>query len=540
MEQSDTRGLHGQNQIGASLSAQGEKTFKGFNPRTSEWLEPPFHQAASREIDAACALAGDASPKLRQMSGEAVAAFLDTIAEELLALGDQWIERASAESGLDRQRLTGERTRTVNQARLFAELVKEGSWVDARIDRALPDRKPAPRPDLRRMLVAIGPVAVFGASNFPLAFSVAGGDTISALAARNPVVVKAHPAHPGTSEVAAEAIRRATAKRGLPEGAFSMVHGIDPEISLALVRHPAIRAIAFTGSLRAGRALFDAAAERPEPIPMFAEMGSVNPVFLLPGALEENSDEITRGLANSINLGVGQFCTCPGLVVGRKGSAFERFAANLRSNFDQASPATMLHPGILKGYREGVERARSVPGVTARASALQADPTQTAATPVLLETDAVTWLDHRELSEEIFGPASILIHSASPEELLRIARALPGGLTASVFGNRRDLDEHRELVAMLETKAGRLLFNGYPTGVEVTHAMQHGGPYPATTDSRFTSVGTAAILRFARPVCYQNFPESFLPPELRDENPLGIWRMIDGHVTKDSVGRAPR
>lgn len=535
MEESGALRLHGKNQVGATRSAQGDKTFRAFNPKASEWLEPAFYQASLQEIDAALALAVEASAALRQLPRETIAAFLETIAEELIALGDSLIERAAIETGLGQQRLASERSRTANQIRLFAALVKEGSWVDARIDRALPDRKPSPRPDLRRMLVPIGPVAVFGASNFPLAFSVAGGDTISALAARNPVVVKAHPAHPGTSELVAGAIAQAVRRSGLPNGTFSMLHGIDPDVSLALVRHPATRAVAFTGSLRAGRAIFDAAAQRPDPISVFAEMGSINPVFVLPGALEDNTDRIAEGLAASINLGVGQFCTCPGLVAGKKGVAFREFAAKLGALFDRAAPATMLHPGILEGYTRGVERARNISGVSARASALVNEQVQTAGRPVLLETDAATWLANPVLSEEIFGPASILVHSESAEELLKIARALPGSLTASVFGSSRDLDDHRELISILETKAGRLIFNGYPTGVEVTHAMHHGGPYPATTDPKFTSVGTAAILRFARPVCYQNFPGSSLPPELQDENTLGIWRMIDGRLTKDSL-----
>ncbi len=528
--------MSGKNFTGFTLSARGSKTFRGFNPATGEWLEPAFHQATSEEIDAALALASRAAPALRAMSREATAAFLRVIGEELETVGEEWIERAAEETGLGPARLAGERTRTINQIRLFAALVKEGSWVDARIDPALPDRKPIPRPDLRRMLVSLGPVAVFGASNFPLAFSVAGGDTASALAARNPVVVKAHPAHPGTSEIAAEAIKRAVQKSRLPEGTFSMLHGIDPEISLAVVRHPAIKAVAFTGSLKAGRAIFDAASQRPEPIPVFAEMGSINPVFVLPGAARERRDEIASGLAGSINLGVGQFCTCPGLIVGKEDEAFKQFAEKLAALFGQAAPATMLHPGILKGYGEAVKRAQKVKGITAHPSMLPADPARTAATPVLFETDAAAWLSNAELAEEIFGPASILVHAEHDETLLQIARTLPGSLTASVFGDVSDLSAHRELIAVLEAKAGRLIFNGYPTGLEVSHAVHHGGPYPATTDPRFTSVGTAAILRFARPICYQNFPEKVLPPELQNENTLGIWRTIDGELTKRNAG----
>jgi 2,5-dioxopentanoate dehydrogenase len=535
MEAKAARALHGENFLGAALSAQSGKTFRGFNPATGEWLEPAFHQADLEEIDAALTLASEAAPALRAMSREAVAAFLEDIEKELEEVGEPWIQRAAEETGLGPARLASERTRTISQIRLFAAVAKEGSWVDARIDPALPDRKPQPRPDLRRMLMPLGPVAVFGASNFPLAFSVAGGDTASAFAARNPVVVKAHPAHPGTSEIAAGAIARAVQKTGLPQGTFSMVHGIDPEVSLAVVQHPATQAVAFTGSLKAGRALFDAASQRAEPIPVFAEMGSINPVFILPGAVAGKRDEIARGLAASINLGVGQFCTCPGLIVGKQDAAFKQFAETLADLFSQAAPATMLHPGILKGYSEAVSRAQTLKGLTAHPSKLPPDPARTAATPILFEADGATWLSNAELAEEIFGPASILVHADHDEALLNIARALPGSLTASVFGDDADLAHHRGLLAVLEAKAGRLIFNGYPTGLEVTHAVHHGGPYPATTDPRFTSVGTAAILRFARPICYQNFPQEALPAELRNQNTLGIWRTIDGELTRQDV-----
>lgn len=535
MEPAKTQQLDGNNLVGKSLSARGEKTFRGFNPATAEWLEPAFHQATTAEIDAAMALATQASAVLRQTPRDSIAAFLEAIATELLAVGDALIERAALETGLGLGRLTGERTRTVNQIHMFAELVREGSWVDARIDPALPDRKPAPRPDLRRMLVPVGPVVVFAASNFPLAFSVAGGDTISALASRNPVVVKAHPSHPGTSEIAASAIARAVQKAKLPDGTFSMLHAVDPEVSLALVRHPAAAAVAFTGSLRAGRAIFDAAARRPEPIPVYAEMGSINPVFVLPGAVAERSDEIAKGLAASINLGSGQFCTCPGLIVGKDTPAFQMLADRMAALFTQAAPATMLNPGILKGYIAGVDRIKNVEGVRVHPSTLPADPKRTTSSPVLFEMDSATWINDPNFSEEVFGPASIIVRAAHDEELRNVAEALPGSLTISILGNARDLEDHRDLVDYLATKAGRLIFNGYPTGVEVTHAMHHGGPYPATTDSKFTSVGTAAILRFARPICYQNFPENSLPAELRNENGLGIWRMINGQLTKENA-----
>ncbi len=365
--------FHGKNFIGSQLSALGQKTFRAFDPKAGKQLDTPFHQATDEEIDRALNLASDAAPALREMSADKIADFLDAIAREIDALGDALIDQVMIESGLARDRLTGERGRTTNQLRMFASLVREGSYVDARIDLPLPDRKPLPRPDLRRMLIPIGPVAVFGASNFPLAFSVAGGDTASALAARNPVVVKGHPAHPGTSELIAGAIVRAIQSSGLPEGTFSLLNAVDPDVSLAIVRHPATKAVAFTGSERAGRAIFDAATQRPEPIPAYAEMGSANPVFVLAGALQERGEAIAQGLANSINLGTGQFCTCPGLVIGIDNSVFQSFNQQLSTAFERAIPGTMLHPGILHGYQQSLSRVGAVQGTASSKCAQVAD-----------------------------------------------------------------------------------------------------------------------------------------------------------------------
>lgn len=526
--------FHGKNFVGAQLSAEGGKTFFGVDPRTGKQLNTAFHQASAPEIDRALELAGAAFTTLRQCSADQIGGLLDAIASEIEALGDDLIAQASAESGLGRERLTGERGRTVNQLRMFAAVVREGSFVDARIDGALPDRKPLPRPDIRRMLVPIGPVVVFGASNFPLAFSVAGGDTASALASKNPVVVKGHPAHPGTSELVAGAIQRAVAVAGMPEGTFSLLNAIDPDVSLALVRHPLAKAVAFTGSERAGRAIFDAGAQRPEPIPVYAEMGSTNPVFLLPGALRERRDAIADGLTASINLGVGQFCTCPGLIFGAETDDFRAFRTGLVDRFQRAAPGTMLHAGILKSYNEAIGRVAGLQGIRSSRCAT-ANESKTEAAPVVFDTDAATWLANDALTHEVFGPSAIVVGASSEDELIRIANALPGTLTATVHGTEGDLKQYRRLIAVLETKAGRLLFNGYPTGVEVSPAMHHGGPYPATTDAKFTSVGTAAILRFLRPVCYQNFPNHALPIELQDANPRGIWRLVNGQLTKQAI-----
>jgi 2,5-dioxopentanoate dehydrogenase len=527
--------LHGKNIIGQELSSLGEKTFRAFAPRESTPLEPLFFEATQHEIDRALGLAAAAAAQLRNLPPDAVADFLLTIREEIAALGDPLIERAARETALDPDRLKGERDRTLNQIRLFADLVKEGSWVDARIDTALPDRKPLPRPDIRRMLQPIGPVAVFGASNFPLAFSVAGGDTVSAFAARNPVIVKAHPAHPGTSELVGAAIAKAVKAKAFPDGTFSMLHGLSPQPSLALAAHPDTRAVAFTGSQRAGRALFDAGARRPDPVPVFAEMGSVNPVFVLPQSLEQNTKAIGDGLLRSVTLGVGQFCTCPGLVFGIAGNALQQLREQLAKSFEAAPPATMLNPGIRNGYQEKFKTMSALAGVASHASSHSASAGRTEALPGVFITDSRTWLDNPQLHEEIFGPATILIECPSEAELLHVANSLEGTLTATIHGTPEELARHSELAGILARKAGRLIFNGYPTGVEVGHAMHHGGPYPATTDERFTSVGTAAIYRFARPICYQGFPEHLLPPELQDANPRHIWRLLNGHLTQDPV-----
>lgn len=527
--------LHGRNFIGMQLSSSGPKTFFGFDPRRGKQLDTPFHEATEEEIDRSLKLAAKAFVVLRESTAQVIAGFLERIAVELEQLGDLLIDQAASESGLARERLTGERGRTLNQLRMFATLVQDGSFVDARIDPALPDRKPLPRPDLRRMLIPIGPVAVFGASNFPLAFSVAGGDTASAFAARNPVVVKGHPAHPGTSELVAGAVIRAVRAAGLPEGTFSLVNAVDPAMSLALVRHPLAKAVAFTGSLRAGRAIFDAATQRPDPIPAYVEMGSTNPVFLLPGVIQERTDALVEGLTTSVNLGAGQFCTCPGLVFAVKDNAFAPFKEKLADAFRQVAPATMVHPGVLKGYEEAISRVGKVNGVGENRAQRSADPQKTEATPVLFETDSATWLANGALAHEVFGPSTILVHGESEDELLQIVESLPASLTATVHGTLEDLRKYRKLIAVLETKSGRLIFNGYPTGVEVSHAMHHGGPYPATADPKFTSVGTAAIHRFLRPICYQDFPDEVLPLELQRENPRKIWRLIDGRLTRDSA-----
>ena len=493
-----------------------------------------FEEASAAHIDRALAEAEGASHPYRHMPVAQRAAFLDRIAEEIEHLGDL-VDIANRETALPTERLAGERGRTTGQLRLFASLVREGSWVDASIDRALPERRPVPKPDIRRMLIPIGPVAVFGASNFPLAFSVAGGDTASALAAGCPVVVKAHPAHPATSELVARAVIRAGKAAGAPPGVFSLLHSTRHDVATALVQHRHTRAVGFTGSLRAGRALFDAAARRPDPIPVYAEMGSVNPVFLLPGALAERAEAIADGLAASVTLGVGQFCTNPGVVIAVGGEPFDRFKRRLEERIRESSPGTMLYPAILESYETGVRRLGAVEGMTTVRSSAAGTWSGACALATVFETTAQTFARHRELGEELFGPSTLVVRCTSGDEMKAVARGLEGQLTATVHGTAADLTAHAWLLSLLEDKAGRLLVNGFPTGVEVCASMQHGGPYPATTDSRSTSVGTAAILRFARPIAYQNFPQGALPPELQDGNPRGIWRRVDGEMTRDAL-----
>lgn len=522
--------LEGKNFIAGSQTATGSAQFRAIGPATGQELDPPFHEANEAQADQALQAAHDAFRDYRRRPAADRARFLRGIATQIESLGDDLIERANRETALGVERLRGERGRTTAQLRMFADVIEEGSWVDARIDHAIPDRKPLPKPDVRRMRIPIGPVVVFGASNFPLAFSVAGGDTASALAAGCPVVVKAHPAHPGTSELVAVAIIAAAEKTGMPPGVFSLLHGRSPELSLALVRHPLTAAVGFTGSLKAGRALFNAAAARPNPIPVFAEMGSVNPVFLLPGALAERGEQIAQGLKQSVTLGVGQFCTKPGIVVGIEHDATRRFIASTSELMKTASPGAMLHAGIHTAYLEGVKQTSSIPGVHV-ASAAQA-PSGQQVIPTLFVTDGNTFLAHERLGEELFGPSAVFVTASSRAQMMQIAQELEGHLTATIHGTPDDLREFADLVDVLQQKVGRLIFNGFPTGVEVCPSMQHGGPYPATTDARTTSVGSAAIERFVRPICFQNFPQQALPPALRDDNPHKIWRLVDGQFSK--------
>lgn len=523
--------LTGKNRIGSSFSGEGWSVFRAINPATGAELDPDFQEATRAEIDRAVRHTEKAFDEYRKKSGEEKARFLESIADEVGDLGEGLLRRCAAETGLPEGRLASELGRTVHQLKLFARLIREGSWVDARIDAADPERKPLARPDIRSMQRPLGPVGIFGSSNFPLAFSVAGGDTASALAAGCSVVFKAHPAHPGTCELVGGAIRRSIEKCGMPEGTFSMVHGRSTEVGLALVEHPSITAVGFTGSFRGGKALFDAANRRSVPIPVYAEMGSTNPVFILPQILRERTEMLARELSASVTQGVGQFCTNPGLVFLQHSKEGEEFKEALSKFISAVEPGVMLTREIQKSYQAGIEKLRGVVGVS-MVTEERKRVFGNQGVGHVLQTGVDSFLREKIVEEEVFGPSTIAVTANTREELLQAAGALHGHLTATIHGTEKDLAAYADLAALLEQKVGRLIVNGYPTGVEVCDSMVHGGPFPATTDSRTTSVGTAAITRFTRPVCYQNVPAQLLPAELRDENPLGIWRLVNGERTR--------
>jgi NADP-dependent aldehyde dehydrogenase len=517
--------LTGNMLIGQQAISGNREAIHGIDPATDLPLEPAYHGGSGDHVEQACALAWSALDSYRATSLDARAEFLETIASEIEALGDELIDRAVAESGLPRPRIQGERGRTCQQLRTFARTVRAGEWLDVRVDSALPERQPLPRPDLRQRQVPLGPVAVFGASNFPLAFSVAGGDTASALAAGCPVIVKAHGAHPGTSELVGQAVARAVKLCGLPEGVFSLLYGSGREVGIALVSDPRIKAVGFTGSRSGGMALCKAAQARPEPIPVYAEMSSINPVLLFPAALESRTEALAQGFVASLTQGAGQFCTNPGLVIARQGPALERFI-NAAADHLRRSPAqTMLTPGIFNAYEAGVGSLAEHAQIVAT-GARGETPNQCQAH--LFVTQASDFLADPALQAEMFGAASLIVQCADDGQIRQVLEHLEGQLTATLHLDDADVESARALLPTLERKAGRLLVNGWPTGVEVCDAMVHGGPFPATSDARSTSVGTAAILRFLRPVCYQDFPDALLPAALKHGNPLQLRRLLDG------------
>ena len=504
--------------------------FRSVAAATGQPDGPVFAVHGASDVDAACAAAADAFKVYRATDRGARARFLETIAEEILAIGDALIEAAMAESGLPRARLEGERGRTVGQLRMFADVLRKGAFQQLRIDPALPDRLPLPRPDIRLRMIAVGPVAVFGASNFPLAFSTAGGDTASALAAGCPVVVKGHPAHPRTGELVAEAIGKAVAACGLPEGVFGHLVGPSNELGAALVQDPRIAAVGFTGSRSGGLALARLAQARDVPIPVYAEMSSVNPVVLLPHALAARGDALGTAFAGSLTMGAGQFCTNPGLVLAIEGPGLDAFVASASSAVSAAAAQTMLTSGICKAYAQGVSALEANAGVETLAKGAAGDATQGGA--VLFRTSATAFLADKSMGHEVFGAASIVVVCTDEAELRAVLRGLEGQLTATLHMDEGDTALASRLLPVLEDKVGRILANGWPTGVEVCHAMVHGGPFPATSDARTTSVGSLAIDRFLRPVSYQNLPAELLPPELRDDAfGNGAPRLVDGTLT---------
>jgi NADP-dependent aldehyde dehydrogenase len=512
--------------IGAQRVRGGERSFRAVNPSTGEALEPAFAFAGPTEVERACDLAWEAFHIYRETGLEERAKFLETIAANIMDVGDALVERASVETGLPGTRIEGERARTIGQLKLFADVVRRGEWLDLRIDHALPERKPLPRPDLRLRHVGLGPVAVFGASNFPLAFSVAGGDTASALAAGCPVVVKGHPAHPGTGELVGRAIQAAVSSSGLPEGVFSLLLG-GIETGSALVANPRIKAVGFTGSRGGGMALARIAAGRAEPIPVYAEMSSINPVYLLPAALSARAETIGREFIASLTMGAGQFCTNPGLVFGLEGPDLDRFIDSAATALKACEPQPMLTPGIHQAYGAGVQALSEHDRVETVARGRVGEGINQGQ-GALFAIDARSFMADERLGHEVFGSSSLVVRCPDIDTLVSLSERLEGQLTATLQMEPADAGIARRLIPILERKVGRILANGWPTGVEVGHAMVHGGPFPATSDSSTTSVGSLAIRRFLRPVCYQNLPPDLLPEELRDEKPLMLPRLLDG------------
>jgi alpha-ketoglutaric semialdehyde dehydrogenase len=527
--------LAGKNFIGFTNSGMGEKTFQAFSSTENDYLPEKFTQATIAEFETALSLAQKAFPIYSELSYEKRAQFLDAIADEIMALGDTLIVRCSSETGLPTARITGERGRTCSQLKMFAQLLRDGWWLDARIDKAQPDRQPVAKSDIRRMLIPIGPVAIFGASNFPLAFSTAGGDTASAFAAGCTVIVKAHSSHPGTNELVSSAIIKAAIETGMPEGVFSSVY-LSHEDSVNLVKHSAIKAVGFTGSRTVGMKLFEAAVSRPEPIPVFAEMSALNPIIVMEHALIEQKENIAKGIAGSVVLGAGQFCTCPGLVLMIDSDAAVKFRTALAEQIAATTPAPMLNKNIHKAYTEGVNTFQSSPEISVLAkSSKVAIAERQEAQPVVHTITAADFISKKLFAVEIFGPETLIVICKDEEELQQALLSLEGQLTASVHASKKDELSLKPIIKIITEKAGRVIYGEYPTGVEVCHSMQHGGPFPATTYNGVTSVGTAAIYRFVRPVAFQNFPNHLLAEALQNENPLNILRLIDGDWTKEAI-----
>ena len=522
--------ITGKNYIGSVLSSLGSKTFKTFNPQTNSENEPLFSEASSVEIDQAVSLAAKAFETYKTISGVQKALFLRTIADEIEALGDELINTYCSETGLPAGRAQGERGRTTSQLRSFAQLLEEGNWVEAAIDTEDADRQPMAKPDIRKLLTPLGPVVVFGASNFPLAYSTAGGDTAAALAAGCPVIVKSHPMHAGTGELVASAIVKAIEKTDMPYGIFSNLNSSGIEVGVALVQHPNVKAVGFTGSINGGRSLYNLAAKRPEPIPVFAEMGSTNPVIILPEAAKHKATEWAKQYAISITTGSGQFCTNPGLILGIKGKDLTNFIQLLSDEIIKIEPTCMLHPNIIGNYDRNKNTMLQQEGLQTVTN-VSADVKANYGRQILTTVEGATFLQNTLLHQEVFGPFSMIVQCENGEQLETILHQLEGQLTGTILAEESELNTYNNVVSALQNRVGRIIFNGVPTGVEVCPAMVHGGPYPASTDSRFTAVGVNSIKRWVRPVSFQNWPDALLPQELQNANPLGILRLVDGKYT---------
>lgn len=526
--------ITGKNYIGNQLAAAGSKTFKTFNPKLNLETDWQFFEATESEIVQAVDLAWQAFGKFKSVNGERKALFLRTIADEIEALGDEMIQIYCQETGLPEGRAKGERGRTCFQLRTFADLIEEGSWVNAIIDTGLPEREPMPKPDLRKMSVPIGPIAVFGASNFPLAYSTAGGDTASALASGCPVVLKSHPMHAATGELVASAIIKAAQKTGMPNGVFSNLNSSGIEVGQHLVKHSKIKGVGFTGSIAGGRALFDMASKRPEPIPVFAEMGSINPVVIFPKALAQKGTDWAKTYASSITLGTGQFCTNPGLILAIQGSELNQFVDTLSEEIVKIEPSSMLNPDISSRYETNKTAMLNESATTIVANYTES-VTENYAQQAVVTVEGKAFLENSRLHQEVFGPFSMVVKCKDISELEAVISGLEGQLTGTLISEGNEIEQYTGVVDAMKNRVGRLIFNGVPTGVEVAPSMQHGGPYPASTDSRFGAVGIHAIQRWVRPVSYQNWPENLLPDELKNENPLKIQRLLNGSTSTESI-----
>ncbi len=526
--------ITGKNHIGFKRSGLGNKIFKTLNPKLNIENSNKFHEASAEEINNAVGLAWEAFQSYQNYSGEKKSEFLNAIADEIEALGTELIEVYCEESGLPEGRAMGERGRTMFQLRTFAELVKKGDWVDAHIDTAQPERAPLAKPDIRNMMIPLGPVVVFGASNFPLAYSTAGGDTAAALAAGCPVIVKSHPMHAGTGELIATAINKAAQKTGMPDGVFSNLNSSGIEVGVQLVQHPKVKAVGFTGSIRGGRALYNLAAKREEPIPVFAEMGSVNPVIFLPDALNERGSDLAKTYAGSVTLGAGQFCTNPGLLLGVSDENLDEFILTLSEEIVKIEPGCMLHPNIIGAYEANKGKAMAQQGLQMVAE-YDLEVGVNVARQAVTTVKGKTFLNNPTLHQEVFGPFTMVVQCKDKEELEAIILAMEGQLTGTLIAQGDEASAYSGVIEALKNRVGRIIFNGVPTGVEVCPSMVHGGPYPASTDSRFTAVGINSIKRWVRPFSYQDWPNDLLPEALKNENSLGIKRLVNNELTSDNI-----